>query len=122
MIPAQNVDLVQLAGVARNIVMRYTFSKADQLTIGTDDEDAEPVVRALGEGLAPLTLAKGEGGTGPAMRLDKSGHVKLSQSRDVGGGRSPKPEFASGHGNSLDVSSTPSIHMCSRCRSRRVSQ
>ena len=84
--------------MSSDVVIRYALGEAYQLTIGTYDDHAKPIVRESGQGLAPLALAKGEGGAWPAVCLNKSGHVELSQGQHVDGGGSAKPKVTGGHG------------------------
>jgi hypothetical protein len=78
-------------------VMRDAFGEAHKLAIGTNDYDAEPIVGALDEGVAPLPLANGAGGTRTAMRLDESGHVELSEGGHVRRSGSAKLKVARSH-------------------------
>src|SRR5689334_18622772 len=77
--------------------MRDALSEADQFTIGAADDDAEPIVRALGEGLAPLPFANDAGRAVTAVCLDESDHVELGQSRHVSCSGSAKLKVPGAH-------------------------
>src|SRR5215472_12479748 len=89
--------------------MRDALRESDQLTIRTHDDDAEPIVRRLREGVFPLPLTNGVGGAGTAVCLDERGHVELSQGRHVGGGGNSKPKVAGDH---VMAGSSPIIYGC----------
>src|SRR4051812_17891519 len=77
-------------GIGQNDVSEWCASGPRAVSgagaIGTDNDDAEPIVRGLGECFTPLPFSNVDRGAGTAVCLDEGGHVELSQVRHVGGG------------------------------------
>jgi len=97
--------------------MRDALRESDQLAIGTRDDNAEPIVRVLGEGVAPLPLTNCAGGAGTAVRLDERSHMELGQGRHVDGVGSTKLKVAGDH---VGGGSSQIIHVCVKtCADRR---